>query len=74
MINPLKHLGYMDFLFRNYSVSNKIAEQVNYLNCGFPTLIPESYTYEYDAQGYPLKATTHYTSGTFRMETRYFYH
>jgi hypothetical protein len=73
MINPLKHLGYVDFLFRNYSVSNKIAEQVNYLGCSFPTLIPESYTYEYDAQGYPLKATTHYTSRTFRMETRYFY-
>jgi hypothetical protein len=57
-INPLKHLGYVDYLLRDYSVNNKLTEDIQYKGCAFPTLIPETYSYEYDAQGYPTIAKT----------------
>ncbi|HEY0654169.1 MAG TPA: hypothetical protein VGD65_13615 [Chryseosolibacter sp.] len=72
-INPLAHLGYMDFTFRNYSVNNKIGENVNYVGCAFPTYIPESFQYKYDGEGFPLEQKTIYKSTTFVMVTKYFY-
>jgi hypothetical protein len=74
-INPLKHLGYVDFLLRNYSINNRVEEDVQYLACSFPTLIPERYGYVYDAEGYPTIATTYYgsNSGVREATTHYFY-
>ena len=74
-INPLKHLGYVDYLFRDYSVNNKLTEAIQYKGCAFPTLIPEKYSYEYDAQGYPTIATTFFKSASLqrRSQTHYFY-
>jgi hypothetical protein len=74
-INPMKHLGYVDFLLRNYSINNRMTEDVQYLACAFPTLIPERYGYVYDADGYPTEATTYYASNTgiWEAKTQYFY-
>jgi hypothetical protein len=74
-INPLKHLGYVDYSLRNHSINNKTTEGVQYHACAFPTLIPESHTYDYDATGYPKVMTTHYTSseGAKVGQVRYFY-
>jgi hypothetical protein len=72
-INPLKHLGYTDYLLRNYSIGNRLTESVNYVGCAFPALIPESYSYVYDVDGYPLRATTNYRGGTLKGETEYTY-
>jgi hypothetical protein len=72
-INPLKHVGYVDFLLRNYSVNNRLTEDVVYSGCAFPTMIPVVYTYEYDADGYPTVMTTHYKNTPAKSETRYYY-
>lgn len=72
-INPLAHLGYMDFNFRNYSINNKIAENVNYVGCAFPSLLPESFEYKYDGEGFPLEQKTIYKSSRLAMLTKYFY-
>jgi hypothetical protein len=74
-INPLKHLGYVDYSLRNHSVNNRLTEDIQYLGCAFPTLIPNSYTYDYDATGYPTVMTTHYNSGTAPKvgQVRYYY-
>lgn len=71
-INPFKHLGYVDFALRNYSINNTLAEDHNYAGCSFPALTPESYNYEYDNQGYPTSKTTHY-KGNYTAQTKYFY-
>ena len=60
--NPFYELGYVDYLLTNLCSHNKITECVNYVGCAFPTLIPESYSYEYDEDGYPTTATTFYKS------------
>jgi hypothetical protein len=60
--NPFKDLGYIDYNLTNLSVNNKLTEDVNYVGCAFPSLVPESYTYEYNELGYPTKATTTYKS------------
>lgn len=72
-INPLAHLGYTDFLFRNYSINNKTAETVTYSGCAFPTLIPEAYVYIYDEDGYPTKEKTVYKGSNLVMTTDYYY-
>lgn len=72
-INPLAQLGYLDFFFRNYSINNKIAENVNYTGCAFPTLIPESYVYVYDNDGYPTEEKTLYKGSNLVMTTKYYY-
>jgi hypothetical protein len=59
-INPLRHLGYLDYGFVNYSINNKLKENVKYLACAFPTLISDHYEYEYNAEGYPVVSTTFY--------------
>lgn len=72
-VNPLKYLGYVDFLFRNYSNSNRLTEDVNYIGCAFPQLVPESYQYVYDADGYPTVATTFYRTSVYKTQIEYFY-
>ena len=72
-INPLKHLGYVDYLMRNLSINNRLTESVNYVGCAFPSLVPESYSYVYDEDGYPLRATTNYRGTAATMETEYTY-
>ena len=61
-INPFKDLGYTDYLLTNLSANNKLSENTNYVNCAFPSFIPESYSYEYDDRGYPTLITTFYKS------------
>jgi hypothetical protein len=61
-INPFRHLGYIDFTLTNVSINNKKTENVDYLACSFPSLIPESYLYQYNDYGYPDLATTFYQS------------
>ena len=64
-INPFRHLGYNDFDFQNWSANNKVTEDVHYLACGFPTLIPVSHSYTYDQDGYPVEKITTYKIGSF---------
>lgn len=73
-INPLKHLGYVDYLMRNYSASNKVTESANYVGCSFPALIPERYSYVYNDYGYPVRATTHYKGTDSVNEVEYTYY
>jgi len=63
-INPFRHLGYMDFNFENWPVNNKVTEDVHYIACGFPTIIPVAHAYTYDADGYPLTKITTYKKGS----------
>lgn len=58
--NPFRTLGYIDFGLAAVSTNNKASAQVSYLACSFPESIPESYTYEYRADGYPAKLLIHY--------------
>ena len=73
--NPFYSMGYVDYLLTNLSVNNKVSESVSYLACAFPTLIPESYTYEYNEDGYPTSATTFYKSDASvkRSKKEFFY-
>jgi len=61
-INPFRHLGYIDFNLQNWSAGNRLTEQVDYLACGFPALIPLFYYYTYDQRGYPVRKITKYKS------------
>jgi hypothetical protein len=72
-INPLKHLGYTDYLLRNYSASNRLTESANYVACSFPSLMAESYEYVYDEDGYPVRATTTFKGTDSRTEVQYTY-
>ncbi|MEJ1237380.1 hypothetical protein WBG78_04565 [Chryseolinea sp. T2] len=72
-INPFSHLGYVDFLLRNFSINNRITEQVQYVGCSFPSFIPEFTDYNYDGDGYPASATKHYKESDVESITRYFY-
>lgn len=73
--NPFKELGFVDYQLSNLSVNNKLTEQVNYVGCAFPELVPESYSYAYNAEGYPVTATTNYKSGAAlkRSKKEFFY-
>lgn len=62
-INPFRHLGYVDFNLQNWSANNRLTEHVDYLACGFPSLIPLASLYTYDQDGYPVKKITKYKSG-----------
>jgi len=63
-INPFSRLGYVDYVLNNLSTNNKLTEEVSYKACAFPTLVPQSYTYEYNEQGYPVLVTTNYITGS----------
>ncbi len=69
-INPFNNLGYVDYSLTNVSANNKLTEDVNYVACAFPSLVPESYTYEYDEKGYPTIVTTFYKSGSRSAKAR----
>jgi hypothetical protein len=69
-VNPFNKLGYVDYLLTNVSANNKLTEKVNYVACAFPSLVPESYVYEYDANGYPTVVTTLYKSGSITPKSR----
>jgi hypothetical protein len=62
-VNPFRHLGYMDFYLLYWSINNKVAEQVDYLACGFPVLMPLFHYYSYDQDGYPIEKITKYKPG-----------
>ena len=61
--SPFKTLGYIDYMLFNLSANNRLTENVNYVSCSFPTLLPESYEYEYDDNGFPTVAITKYKAG-----------
>jgi len=63
-INPFSMLGYTDYLIVNLSANNRLSENINRVGCAFPTVIPESYSYEYNDRGYPTLMTTFYKSGS----------
>ena len=63
-INPFRHLGYMDFNFENWPANNKVAEDVQYFTCGFPSIVPVTHAYTYDLDGYPVTKITTYKKGT----------
>jgi hypothetical protein len=73
-VNPLKHLGYTDYLLRNYSISNRLTEDPRYIGCAFPSLVAESYDHEYDADGYPVKSTTHFRGSSALTQIEYTYY
>jgi hypothetical protein len=72
-INPFKALGYVDYTLTSFSANNKLTENVNYLACAFPSLIPQSYLYEYDQDGYPTQATTIYSTQNIKQVRKFFY-
>jgi len=72
-INPLRHLGYVDFYLSNYYINNRLTENNNYIACSFPALVPEAYDYTYDDMGYPTTKTTHYKGKSYVGHTSYFY-
>lgn len=61
-INPYRHLGFVDIFFSDYSANNRLTEAVEY-KCSYPSMIPESYDYEYDEKGYPIESVTHLKGG-----------
>jgi hypothetical protein len=61
--SPFRTLGYLDYLLLNWSANNRLTENVNYVGCAFPSLIPISFEYEYNADGFPTVAITKYKSG-----------
>jgi len=73
--NPFNDLGYVDYVLSNLSANNKLTETVNYVGCAFPSIVPESYSYEYNDKGYPTVATTFYKSGgnVAKSEKKFFY-
>ena len=68
--NPFKDLAYVDYFLTNLSSNNKLTEDVNYVSCAFPSLIPESYAYEYNEKGYPVTCTTTYRSDGSVMKSK----
>ena len=73
MISPFNKLGYVDYQLLNFSANNKLTENVNYVSCAFPALIPESYTYEYNEQGYPTVAVTSYKNSQMKSHRNFYY-
>jgi hypothetical protein len=72
-VNPLAHLGYIDYLFRNYSFSNRLTEDVDYVGCAFPSLVAESYSYVYDKDEYPVRQETNYRGTELKTIVEYSY-
>jgi hypothetical protein len=61
-VNPFNNLGYVDYTLTSLSVNNRLTESLDYVDCSFPSLVPEAYSYEYDSKGYPTAVTTFYKS------------
>jgi hypothetical protein len=60
-VNPYSLLGFVDPYFTNYSRNNKLKTSSHYYT-SFPTSVPVSYEYEYDARSLPLSVITTYVS------------
>jgi hypothetical protein len=61
-INPFKHLGYVEYVLTNFSINNRLTESVTY-QCLLPSLVPVSFEYVYNDNGYPTQSTTNYQGG-----------
>jgi hypothetical protein len=61
-INPYSLLGYIDYVFINYSKNNPLHTTSQYYE-SFPTAIPESYEYTYNDAGLPLTQIVTFKSG-----------
>lgn len=72
--NPFKLLGYVDYTLLNLSTNNKLTQNVNYIKCSFPNLIPVSHAYEYDINGYPQKVTTSYMGSNLIKSQKIFFY
>jgi hypothetical protein len=72
-VNPFKNLGYVDYELNNLSANNKLTEDVSYTGCAFPSLVPKSYSYVYDDDGYPSVVITSYTNPNIKQIRVYFY-
>lgn len=73
-INPFKHLGYVPYLVSDtYSINNRITENIDYIACGFPVLVPTSHSYKYDDLGYPTEKITKYKDTTLTSAEKYYY-
>jgi hypothetical protein len=72
-VNPFSKLGYIDYSISNFSENNKLTESVNYVGCAFPSLVAESYSYEYDDAGYPTLATTIYKNKAGKSQRKFYY-
>lgn len=58
--NPFATLGYTDFLLNNVSPHNKVYENISYVGCAFPELVPMFYEHEYLDEKLPTESTTIY--------------
>lgn len=67
--NPFRALGFIDYALFNMSANNRLTENVEYVGCAFPSLIPESYNYQYNANGYPSEMTTNFKPGGIVMKS-----
>jgi hypothetical protein len=67
-INPFRHLGYVDILLGNFSINNKIDEDVEYISCAFPDLTVLSYQYTYGDNGLPESKSTLYSNNRKALE------
>jgi hypothetical protein len=72
-INPFNALGYLDYQLLNFSANNKLTENVNYVDCSFPALIPDTFSYQYNEQGYPTILTTTYKGSQLKSERKFYY-
>ena len=63
-ISPFHHLGFMDFDLRNWSANNRVSTNIDFIGCGYPSLVPLSHFCTYDQDGYPTQIITEYKSGS----------
>ena len=72
--NPFKLLGFLDYQLNNLTNNNKTNEDVNFLSCSFPSFIPESHTYTYNTQNYPVSVITKFKNNPeLKLKREYHY-
>jgi hypothetical protein len=71
-VNPYSLLGYVDYVFINYSKNNPTQATSQYYG-SMPTAIPESYEYTYNDAGLPLTQIVTFKSndGAHKMRIKY---
>ncbi|HWA34809.1 MAG TPA: hypothetical protein VG737_11790 [Cyclobacteriaceae bacterium] len=72
-VNPFSAMGYVDYQLLNFSSNNKLTESINYVSCSFPALIADTFSYEYNEQGYPTVLVTTYKGSQLKSERRFYY-
>lgn len=60
-INPYKHMNWPDLNLSHFSKNNRTSERIEYYG-SYPTLVPDSFAYTYDAEGYPTTLTKTFKS------------